>query len=266
MDPALISNISIAETVNTTFSIGNAAAAFERSNGTEMVLGACDFTNCTSVCQDINRVFQSPATFLNCLSLPSLSSKIQDNSMWPGDQALIGGTFGIVEEIEPSRAIVANITGCFGGYVRSCQNNTVCNSAYRHLDVESKCQNFFASESNTGSTFPISSNGSFGTRDCIDAICSAITATANNDVVGIGVRTKSVMSCSANSLNRSLYLIFSKQGLLSVFSHSQSYGILVSITYFCVHFGVRKATAKLGSEPLIFPRGRVSIETALFLL
>ena len=222
MDPALISNITTVETVNTTFSIGNAAAIFERSNGTEMVLGACDYTNCTSVCLDLDRVFNSPATFLNCLSLPSLSSKIQNKSMWPGDQALVGGTFGIVEEIEPSRAIVANITGCFDGYVRSCQNNTVCNSAYRHLDVESTCQNFFASENDTRGTFPISSNGSFGTRDCIDAICSAITATANNDVVGIGVRVAgNIMPCSANTSQQVFISYFLQAGFaLGVFAFS----------------------------------------------
>ena len=192
MDRSLISNITVVETVNATFSIGNAAAVFERNNGTKMFMDACDHTNCTSVCLDLNRVFQSPATFLNCLSLPSLSSKIRDKSMWPGDQALIAGMFGIVEEIEVSRAIVANITGCFDGYVSSCQNNTVCNDAYGQLDVESKCRTFFASGNGTAGTFPISTNESPGTRDCIDAICSAITATANNDVVGIGVRVPKV--------------------------------------------------------------------------
>ena len=217
MDHALISNISILDTVNTTFSIGNAATIFERSNGTEMVRDACGHTNCTSVCQDLNRVFSSPATFLNCLSLPSLSSKIQDKSMWPGDQALLAVTFGIEEEIEPSRAIVANITGCFDGYVRSCQNNTVCNSASRHYDVESKCQNFFASGNGTRDTFPL-----LGTRDCIDTICSVITATANNDVVGIGVRISGkILSCSAKTVEQVFISYFLQAGFaLGVFAFS----------------------------------------------
>ena len=193
MNHALTNNITILETVSTTFSIGSAAAAFERSNGSELVLGACSLANCTLVCQDLNRVFSSPATFLNCLSLPSLSSKIQEKSLWPDDQALVAEKFGIVEEVELSRGIVASITGCLDGYVRSCQNNTVCNNAYDHLGVESKCQTFLAS--GNGTTFPIGANG---TRDCINAICSAITATANNDVVGIGVGApKNIIPCSA---------------------------------------------------------------------
>ena len=152
--------------------------------------------------------------------------------MWPGDQALIAGTFGIVEEIESSRAIVANITGCFDGYVRSCRNNTVCNSAYYHIQVESKCQNFFAAGNGTRDTFPISTNtpcgtrgatnDSCGTRDCIDAICSAITATANNDVVGIGVRIQeNIMFCSTKAVEQVFISYFLQAGFaLGVFAFS----------------------------------------------
>lgn len=215
MDHTLMSSLSFLEPVNTPFSLSDAAAIFERSDGTELIQGARH--NCTSVYSDLDQVFVSAATFLNCLSLPTLSSRIQENLIRPEDQELLDRDFGIVKGDNLGSAIVADITGCFAGYLQSCQNETFCGDAYREIGVQRQCQNFLSLENGT---FPISRNGSYGTRDCIDAICSAIIATASTDIVGIGVRIRKVFYLYALRLrNRFSYPISCRQDLPSVLFH-----------------------------------------------
>ena len=45
------------------------------------------------------------------------------------------------------------------------------------------------------STFPIATSDGHGTLDCVNAICSAITADASTGIVGIGVRVSGSISC-----------------------------------------------------------------------
>ena len=175
--------------VNATYSFGNAAAAFEHSNGTALIRSGC--SNCTLACQNLDQVFGSPATFQNCLSLPSVISSLDQGFYASSDRRLLVNEFGIAEGSDLGTPIVANITGCFSGYLQSCRNDTVCQSAYRELKVESQCQAFLSNSS----TFPIATSEDHGTLDCINAICSAITADASTDIVGIGVRIPILHVC-----------------------------------------------------------------------
>ena len=178
------SGITAVTSTNATYSFGNAAAAFEHSNGTQLVRSGC--SNCTLTCQNLDQVFGDPATFQNCLTLPSVLSNLDEGAFSPSDQALLADDFGVLRGSNLGTPIVMNITRCFRGYLQSCRNDTVCESAYRELGVEPQCQAFFSTDPK--STFPIKSNEGRGTLDCINAICSAITADASTDIVGIGVR------------------------------------------------------------------------------
>lgn len=180
--------ISAITSANATYSFGNAAAAFEQSNGTQLVPSGC--SNCTLTCQNLDQVFGDPATFQNCLTLPSVLSNLDKGTFSPSDQALLADDFGILGGSDLGTLIVVNITGCFRGYLHSCRNDTVCDSAYRELDVEPQCQAFFSTDPKN--TFPIKTSEGHGTLDCINAICSAITADASTDIVGIGVRLQHV--------------------------------------------------------------------------
>ena len=171
--------------VNATYSFGNAAAAFEHSNGTALIRSGC--SNCTLACQNLDQVFGSSATFQNCLSFPSVLSSLDQGFYALSDRRLLANEFGIAEGSDLRTPIVENITGCFKGYLQACQNDTVCESAYRELKVGPQCQAFLSSNS---STFPFASSDGHGTLDCVNAICSAITADASTDIVGIGVRAR----------------------------------------------------------------------------
>ena len=188
MDNTSLSTISVLQSVNAPCSLSHAAAIFERSNGTKSLHGT--FLNSTSDCQDIDWVFDSPDNFLNCLSLPSLLLKIQEGLISPDDQGLLAGELDIVDKNDLGANIVTDITDCFKGYIQTCQNDPFCGEAYDVLKVDDHCQNFLSSKD----SFPISSNGSHGTRDCMDSLCKSITATASTDIVGIGVRSLGIIS------------------------------------------------------------------------
>ena len=180
--------ISVTPSVNATYSYGNAAKAFEYSNGTALIRSGC--SNCTSSCRNLDQVFGSPTTFQNCLSLPSVLSNLDNGIFSLSDQALLAEDFGIVGGSDLATPIVLSIIGCFKGYLQSCQNDTVCSSAYRELSVGPQCQALFSSDNGS---FPTGTNEGHGTLDCINAICSAITADASTDIVGIGVRLQDVI-------------------------------------------------------------------------
>lgn len=186
MDSASLSN----DSVNAPCSLSHAAAIFERSNKTNSLHGT--FFNSTSLCQDIDLVFNSPDNFLDCLSLPSLLLNIQEGLISPDDQGLLAGELDFVEKKDLGASIVTDITDCFKGYIRTCRNDPFCGEAYDNLKVDDHCQNFLSSKV----SFPISSNGSYGTQDCIDSLCKSIIATASTDIVGIGVRSLSIPQIS----------------------------------------------------------------------
>ncbi|KAG7005482.1 hypothetical protein G7Y79_00019g046620 [Physcia stellaris] len=194
MESASLSLIPILQSVNAPCSLNHAAAMFERGNGTNFSQGTFSSStwdcqdidwvfNSTSDCKDIDWVFNSPENFLYCLSLPSLLLENQEGLISPDDQGLLAGELDIVEKNDLGAVIVTNITGCFKGYIRTCQNEPLCSEAYGKLKIDDHCQNFLSSTD----SFPISSNGSHGTEDCIDALCKSITATASTDIIGIGV-------------------------------------------------------------------------------
>ncbi|KAI9793171.1 MAG: hypothetical protein M1833_000811 [Piccolia ochrophora] len=160
------------------------AKEISENDGLVLALRGCRNASglaCNDACGNVNRIFQSPRYFMNCMAYPTLSLGFDEGSE---EMVRFGIVFNDTSTIKKYRTAV---TSCFKGYASylpACVDPTASDCPL------SACGDFL--DADNPMTYPMS-RYRYGTgmsvSDCINAFCDGVgeTASVNVDVGGVGV-------------------------------------------------------------------------------
>ena len=134
-------------------------------------------TNCTEVCLDATRAFDSPQNLQNCMQYPNIARAVREDRIEKASMDL-ANTMGILTGSN-LESVYTSVTACLDDYNRAARTDEDTILVYE----DAPCVGF---------------NGTSGGQTCFTNICAfhSLSAQINADVGGIGVSLLSLLTYS----------------------------------------------------------------------